>query len=485
MAQIIQFLSRALPQAVNLPRPPPGGFAAPIAEGLAKVVDVQIKTLDELVERQHTVQSVEDFIKHRDKFTLDMDALETEIKQDPNSDNWTSKYREKANQILGQTLNNKMSFETRTALLRTTSEAVLRGQISIKADALKFKNDTIRAGIEDKADVFARQIALGANENEMQELFNHYESQQVISPAEKIKWTQKIRESADTFRAQRDLETDPASLTLATEDELLKKYPNLSTDTYFALISKQNAQIRKMLIEEEKGAKRLAVLEIREKANKGEITFADLDEKAQELGLSNEDYNFLRGPLNTTLNSSMKLMTDYMTTSTLPIGGEEALAQKFAPQQGMELTGILGEGGEGKSILNRKIVFAQRELQARGRYENPQDIWKQIADRHIKGITPEIAKEANRIIYGIEQEQPRKPTGKPGPTEENAQPLRAIVIIEKELIRRLQAKEITLDEFEDLAEALSAREDEFLGRKSRERNRFVDWMMVYFPFLTP
>lgn len=338
MAQITQILSRALPEAARLPRVPAGGFLQPLAEGLGEVdkslvglaeqqLAIQQKELDELAEQQRTTQKVEDFLKYRDKFTLDLDALETEIKQDPESDNWLPKYKEKANQLLGQTMKNKMYPETRNALARTTSDAILSGHIQIKADALQFKNNTIRAGIEDKVDTFARQIALGgdAEQEEMKALFKHYKTQQVISPAEEIKWTQQIMEKADTFRAQRDLEDDPVSLVLLDEKELLKKYPNLSSDNYFELISKQNKKINTVLEQHEKTTKDELLSNLRQKASNRQVSYRELDRVRNEGRLKAGEYSTVRGILDKNLKTYKDAFTDQLTASLEGVGEQDKI----------------------------------------------------------------------------------------------------------------------------------------------------------------
>lgn len=455
MPTITQILSRALPEAARLPRPPAGGFLQPLAEGLgelgaglSKLAEQRQKGLDELAEQQRTTQKVEDFLKYRDKFTLDLDALETEIKQDPNSDNWLPKYKEKANQLLGQTMKNKMYPETRNALARTTSDAILSGHIRLKADTLQFKNNTIRAGIEDKADTFAMQIALGdaAKQKEMEGLFNLYEGQQVISPAEKIKWTQQIMEKADTFRAQRDLEDDPASLVLLDEEELLKKYPNLSSDKYFELISKQNKKINTVLEQHEKTTKDELLSNLRQKASNRQVSYRELDRIRNEGRLKAGEYSTVR----TLLDENLKVYKDVFTN---------------------QLTASLEAVGEQDKIKLQSTVFeAMREFEIRAKridtiteegneyYELMQDMLEKYTPILFGGELISITPFPEGTIRPGEPQTTTTPTTTSKVSKEKSPTPTASIWTEERIMSALKAGEITMDEAASLQDDLLLKE---------------------------
>lgn len=473
MPNITQFISRALPEATRLPRVPAGGFAQPVAEGLSelsagvqKFAQARQKAIDDFEQAKQKIAEDTERSQKSTELYQGLGELDDSLKGITNS---------KEHEVLSK----KGLIDLKNRMISTTGNPVVRQELindlnprferlfvekyKPEADKILF-NNAMTAKIEEKEKlrptaIFNQGTPEGDEARDKIILgFVDLRDAGLITPQKALEGQMELLKDIDLFRAQRDLESDPTSIVFLSEEELLKKYSNLTTQNYFKLISDRDKVRNDFLEQKEKNDRDGLLSNLREKATNKQVSHKQLDRIRNEGRLKAGEYSTVR----TLLDENLKVYKDVFTN---------------------QLTASLEAVGEQDKIKLQSTVFeATREFELRAKrldtiteegneyYELMQDMLEKYTPILFGGELISITPFPEGTIRPGEPQTTTTPTttGKmskeksPTPTATDKIPREktptASIWTEERIISALKAGEITMDEAASLQDDLLLKE---------------------------
>lgn len=341
MARITQFLSRTLPEAVNLPRPPHGGFGAPIAKGLGELSATMKGLAQQLVaQEQARTKAIQKYEQAQQKIS---DDAERAIKK-------TEEYQglgELDDNLQGitdpekySTLAKKGLIDLKNTLIKTTKSGIVRVELAndlnprferlflekYKPTAGKLLIDKSITQLDEANDIEILTATHGETQQERDTaknniLLRNIDAQEngLITSGQRLDRQVKLLRKIDIAQARRDIEADPVEF----RDNFPDKYKNLFAKDAQELIKEADSERNKRLVQEEKNTKDVLLSNLREKASNRQVSYKQLDTIRNEGRLKAGEYSTVRTILDTNLKIYKDTFADQLKTSLERVGEQD------------------------------------------------------------------------------------------------------------------------------------------------------------------
>lgn len=433
MAKIQQFIARDVPFALGLPDVPRGGFAKPLAEGLAaigkgietvqeqkrKEEEERLKRLAKFDEEQRKMLAESDYSAGIAKSIQGIAAANLELQDITDPDEFLRTSNDRLGELRESILEDVKFPETRHSLGIFLEKKLAGESVKHQFRARGLRNQQISAQFEE-ANIEDFGVAVNGDTLEERKAaktraFTRFDLEARIglkTPLQALKAKNKFIHDINELEFEQDINTDIGQVLTLNDKEFEERYPGLTVKERIKGLNKIKRAADREEEEVRKAESQRALLDLNNDVVDGFVNKQGIRAVAEEFGFTASEVRPIQNKhreIMRDIENDMGQIFDIQVPK-----GEEIDIETQVSIDLLRQTGGGGRGGElsESQIFKRKqqekFLDAVREFrnEVEENGANPFEIWRDIADRHARGEateTPDIVDDVLRV----EAKQPR------------------------------------------------------------------------------